>query len=76
MFIKVENKNPKATYMTTKGNRTPKLVWQCTESGLKGMTQKGIIKHKERLEKMGVTWDMTEEEIDTQIEGYLKNKHN
>ena len=74
MIIKVENINPKITYMTCNGNRTPKTIWKDTETGVTGMRKKDVIKHNERLARLGITPDMTEEEAREQARKYLEGK--
>jgi len=74
MIIKIENINPKITYMTCNGNRTPKTIWKDTETGVTGMRKKDVIKHNQRLAKIGITLDMTEEEAEEQFKKYLQSK--
>lgn len=74
MIIKVENKNPKITFLTTKGSRTPKEVWFDTETGVKQITRKEVISHNERLNRLGITPDMTDEEAIDQARKYLESK--
>lgn len=70
MIMKVVNANPKVTFLTPKGNRTPKEVWLNTETEFRGMTKKSVIKHTKMLERLGITSDMTDDEA---IE-HLKNR--
>lgn len=60
--IKIKNENPKASFLTPKGWRSPKEIWIDTEYGHKDVTRKGVIAHRERLIRLGITPDMTEEE--------------
>ncbi|NMA67792.1 MAG: hypothetical protein GX957_16440 [Clostridiaceae bacterium] len=71
MIIKVENRNPKVRFLTSKGNRTPKEIWIDTVTGVKGMTKKDVVTHNTRLERLGITPDMTEEEAREQARKYL-----
>ncbi len=73
MIIKVENINPKITYMTCNGNRTPKEIWKDTETGVTGMRKRDVIEGNKRMERLGITPDMTEEEARIQFEKYLEN---
>lgn len=73
MIIRVENINPKVTYMTCNGNRTPKTIWKDTETGVTGMRKKDVVRHNERLARLGIAPDMTEEEARIQFEKYLEN---
>lgn len=73
MIIKVENTNPRITFLTTQGNRTPKEVWIDTETGVKQITRKEVISHNERLNRLGITPDMTDEETINQAKRYLKS---
>ena len=73
MIIKVENINPKITFMTCDGNRTPKTIWKDTETGVTGMRKKDVIIGNQRMERLGITPDMTEEEARIQFEKYLAN---
>jgi len=66
MIIKVENINPKITFMTCDGNRTPKTIWKDTETGVTGMRKKDVVRHNERLARLGITPGMTEEEAEEQ----------
>lgn len=65
MYMKIENIKPKTTFLTLKGKRTPKEVWINTESGFKfrGMTKKSVIEHEEMMARLGITPDMTDEEV-------------
>lgn len=74
MISKIENKYPKITYLTTKGNRTPKEIWKDTETGITGMTKKDVIIHKDRLNRMGITMDMTDEEAREKARVYILQK--
>ena len=74
MIIKVENKNPKTTFMTCKGNRTPKEIWLDTETGVKGMMKKDVITHNNRLKKLGITPNMTDEEAIEQAKIFIDIK--
>lgn len=74
MIIKVENKNPKVTYLTINGNRTPKQIWKDTETDVTGMNKRDVIKYNERLARLGITADMTEEQVREQARKYLENK--
>lgn len=71
MIIKVKNINPKITFMTCDGNRTPKTIWKDTETGITGMKKKDVIKQNERLARLGITPDMTEEEAREQVRKHL-----
>lgn len=51
MIIKVENKNPKNTFLTSKGKRTPKVIWLDEETGVRDITKKGVKAHVDRLNK-------------------------
>ncbi|MFS0643714.1 hypothetical protein [Siminovitchia sp. 179-K 8D1 HS] len=73
MIIKIKNENPKVRFLTSKGWRSPKEVWIDTEYGHKDMTRKGVIAHRERLIRLGIEPDMTEEEAREHI---LKSKAN
>jgi hypothetical protein len=57
MIIQVENKNPKVTFLTLQGNRTPKMIWIDTATGNKDTTKKGVIAKNERWERLGITTD-------------------
>lgn len=63
MITKVNNSNPKVTFLTPKGNRTPKEVWLNTENGFRGMTKKSVIEHEKMLQRLGITNDMTDDEV-------------
>lgn len=76
MIVKVENINPKITYMTTKGNRAPKEIWRDTETGVTGIRKKDVIKHNKRLERLGITPDMTEDEAREQARKYIESTTN
>lgn len=73
MYKKVANNNPKTTFLTPKGNRTPKEVWINTESGFKfrGMTKKSVIEHEMMMKELGITPNMTHDEV---VE-HLKKNH-
>lgn len=73
MIIKIKNENPKTRFLTSKGWRTPKEIWIDTEYGHKDITKKGVIKHRERLIRLGITPNMTEEEARNHV---LKSKAN
>jgi len=72
MIIKVLNTSPKTTFMTCNGNRTPKEIWKDTITGTTGMTKKSVIKHNDRLDRLGITPDMTEKEVKKQARLYLE----
>lgn len=74
MIKKVENKNPKITFITINGNRTPKEIWKDIETGVTGMTKKDVIIHNDRLNRMGIAPNMTEEEARKKVKEYLANK--
>ena len=74
MIIKVENKNPKITYLTSHGNRTPKEIWKDTITGITGMRKKDVVIHNKRLERLGIKPEMTEEEAKEKAKEYLENK--
>lgn len=62
MIKKVKNINPKTRFLTSKGWRTPKEVWIDTEYGHKDITKKGVMAHRERVIRLGITPDMTDDE--------------
>ena len=74
MIIKAENINPKTTFLTPKGKRTPKEIWLDTETGVKGMTKKDVVTHNKRLDRLGIKPDMTDEEAREQARRYLASK--
>lgn len=76
MIVKVENINPKITYLTLKGNRTPKERWEDTETGVTGMRKKDVITHNARLKRMGITSDMTEDKAREQARKYIESNTN
>jgi hypothetical protein len=63
MILKVVNTNPKVTFLTPKGKKTPKEVWLNSENGFRGMTKKSVIEHEKMLQTFGITKDMTDDEI-------------
>lgn len=62
MIEKIENTNPKTRFLTSKGWRAPKTIWIDTEYGHRDITKKGVKAHRERLIRLGITPDMTEDE--------------
>jgi len=62
MIKKVENINPKSKFLTPQGWRTPKFVWEDLEYGHRDLTKKGVKTHRERLIRLGITPNMTEDE--------------
>lgn len=73
MYKKIENLNPKIAFLTPKGKRTPSEVWINTESGFnfRGLTKKSVIEHENMMNRLGITPDMTDDEV---IEHIKKNK--
>lgn len=73
MYKQIENINPKSTFLTSKGKRTPNEVWVNTESGFnfRGLTKKSVIKHEEMMSSLGITSDMSNDEV---IEHIKNNK--
>lgn len=73
MIIKIENKSPKITFMTLKGNRTPKIIWIDEEMGVRGITKKEVETHVGRLNRMGITSYMTDQESIEQAKKYIES---
>ena len=73
MIIKIENIKPVTTFLTSNGKRTPKTIWLDTETGVKGMLKKDVIVHNKRLDRLGITPDMTDEEALEQARSFLEN---
>lgn len=65
MIEKVQNINPKTTFLTPKGNRTPKEVWLNTNNGfnIRGLTKKSVIEHEQMLLDLGIKSNMTDDEF-------------
>ena len=74
MIIKIKNKNPKITFLTVNGNRTPKEIWQDTETGVTGIAKKDVVIHNDRLNRMGITMGMSDEEAIQKAKEYLLSK--
>ena len=75
MIRKVRNINPITTFMTINGNRTPKEIWECEDTGIRDITKKGVETHKERLREIGITINMTDEEAIEQAKIFINGLH-
>ena len=72
MIIKIANTNPRVTFLTSQGRRTPKEIWLDEKTGVRDITKKGVKNHVERLNRLGITPNMTEEEAREQARKFLE----
>ena len=61
MIIKTDNTNSKTTFLTSMEHRTPNKIWKDEEIEITETTEKDVIKHKEKLFRLGITTDQFEQ---------------